>query len=100
MFDVQRPKPMCTAVIRAASSYELSEYERNKLAGIEERAQENKIEFISVNGRRLPIDSANKEVDIELGNMAMQDEVTPELFSTDTFLIQCELPSESNEDAT
>lgn len=94
MFDVQRPEPIRTAVIRAASSYELSEYERNKLAGIEENAQENKLEFVSLNGRRLPVDSTNKEVNIELGTMAMQDEITPDLVSEDTFFIQCALDTD------
>ena len=63
-------------VIRAASGYELSMYEKSKLANIEDNAQENKIESIAVNGQRQQIDPLNKEVNIKLGNLAFKQQVT------------------------
>ena len=92
MFDLQRPKQKPMVIIRAATGNELSNYEKRKLANIEERAQENKIEVIRVNDKRLPIDPLNKEVKIELGELASQDKVKPDDISTqDLFFIKCEL---------
>ena len=92
MFDLQRPKQKPMVIIRAATGNELSNYEKRKLANIEERAQENRIEVIRVNDKRLPIDPLNKEVKIELGELASQDKVKPDDISTqDLFFIKCEL---------
>ena len=77
------------AVIRAASGHELSNYEKWKLERIEENAQENKLEAVNINGQRLQIE--NKEVNIELGNLASKDIIKPDDISTDLFYIQCEL---------
>ena len=62
MFDVHKPKQKPIIVIRAASASELSEYEKQKLANIENNAQENKIEIISLNidGNKQQIDPLNK----------------------------------------
>ena len=79
-------------VIRAATGYELSNYEKQKLANIEANAQENKIEAISVNNQRLPIEATSKEVHINLGSLAFKSAVTPNMLSADdVFLIKCEL---------
>jgi hypothetical protein len=92
MFEVQKPKQKPIVIIRAATSSELSTYEKHKLANIEENAQENKIEVIKVNDQRLQIDPLNKEVRIDLGTLAFNNKVTPEDVSTeDLFFIKCEL---------
>lgn len=96
MIDVRKQnitqKNNSMVVIRAASGHELSNYEKNKLAKIEENAQENKIEVITVNDQRLQIDSANKEVNIELGDLAFKDKISMEdLLNDGLFFIKCEL---------
>lgn len=92
MFEVQKQKQKPIVIIRAASESELSAYEKHKLANIEDRAQENRIEVIRVNGQRLPIDALNKEVRIDLGEMAFQHKVRPVDMSTEElFFIKCEL---------
>ena len=68
MIDVRKPNNKPITIIRAASGHELSNYEKNKLANIEENAQKNKIEVITLNDKKLPIDSTNKEVKINVGN--------------------------------
>lgn len=96
MIDIRKQnitqKNNSMVVIRAASGHELSNYEKNKLAKIEENAQENKIEVITVNDQRLQIDSANKEVNIELGDLAFKDKISMEdLLNDGLFFIKCEL---------
>ena len=92
MFEVKKSVQKPVVVIRAASGYELSRYEKNKLAGIERNAQENKLEVISINGERQQIDPEKKEVNIELGNMAFKNSVlSSDLSMDDLFLINCEL---------
>ena len=92
MFDVRRPNQKPIVVIRAATGNELSNYEKRKLAGIEDNAQENKIEVIKVNGQRLQIDPLNKEVKIDLGNLAFKQKVASEDIDADElFFIECEL---------
>jgi hypothetical protein len=92
MFELQKPKQKPMVIIRTATGNELSNYEKRKLANIEEHAQENRIEVIRVNDKRLPVDPLNKEVKLELGAMAFQDRVRPADMSTeDLFFIQCEL---------
>jgi hypothetical protein len=79
-------------VIRAASGNELSNYEKNKLANIEENAQQNKLEAIKVNGKRVTVDPETKTADISLGNMAFKSAVTPDAVDSNTlFFIRCEL---------
>jgi hypothetical protein len=92
MFEVQKQKQKPIVIIRAATESELSAYEKHKLANIEERAQENRIEAIRVNGQRLSVDALNKEVRIDLGEMAFQHKVRPVDMSTEElFFIKCEL---------
>lgn len=94
MFEVHKPRQKPIVVIRAASGKELSEYERHKLANIEKNAQENKIEVISLNvdGHKQQIEPLNKEVQINLGSMALKSNVAPADLSTeDLFVIKCEL---------
>jgi hypothetical protein len=90
MIDLKRPAQKPVVVIRAATGHELSTYEKNKLAKIEEYAQVNKIEVIKLNGNQLPI--SNKEVNIDLGALADKDAVTPsDISSKDLFFIKCML---------
>lgn len=90
MIEIRKPEKKSIVVIRAASGHELSNYEKYKLANIEPNAQENKIEIINVNGQRLQINE--KAVNIELGDLALKDAITPENFSTnDLFIIKCTL---------
>lgn len=92
MFDVHKPAKKPVVVIRAASGYELSAYEKRKLAGIEEHAEENTIEIISINGERQYLDPINKEVKINLGELADKNKVAPADISADElFFIKCEL---------
>jgi hypothetical protein len=92
MFDVRRPKQKPLVVIRAATGHELSAYEKRKLANIEDNAQENRIEVITLNNQRLQVDPLNKEVRIDLGDLAFKQKVGPEDISTDElFFIKCEL---------
>ena len=95
MIDIRRPNKNSIVVIRAASGNELSNYEKRKLANIEENAQVNKIEVIKVNGQQLQIDPLNKEVKIDLGNLAFKSTVTPkDISSEELFFIKCELEEE------
>lgn len=92
MFEVQKSIQKPITVIRAASGNELSDYEKNKLAAIEDGAQKNKIEAIKLNDQRLPIDSESKEVQINLGELAFKSKVTAEdLADDELFFIKCEL---------
>jgi hypothetical protein len=92
MIEIRKPTQKPIVVIRTATGNELSNYEKRKLANIEENAQENKIEVIRVNDQRLQIDPLNKEVRIDLGNLAFKSKVTPEDLSADElFFIKCEL---------
>lgn len=96
MFDVRKPNQKPIVVIRAATGNELSNYEKRKLASIEDNAQENKIEVIKVNDQRLQIDPINKEVRIDLGGLAFKSKVGPEELSADElFFIKCELDDEA-----
>lgn len=94
MLEIRKPTHKPIVVIRAATGHELSMYEKRKLASIEDNAQENKIEAVSVNvngeKQRLPIDS--KEVCINLGELALKNTITPnELSAEDLFFIECAL---------
>lgn len=99
MFDVRKPAKKPIVVIRAASGNELSNYEKRKLANIEDNAQENKIEVIRVNDQKLQIDPINKEVRIDLGSMAFKSRVAPaDLSADELFFIKCELDNIPQED--
>lgn len=94
MFEVQKPKQKPVVVIRAASGSELSAYEKNKLANIEENAQENKIEVISLNidGSVQPLEPLNKEVKLDLGSLALKSSIThDDISADDLFIIKCTL---------
>ena len=92
MFDIKKTNPESMVVIRAATGNELSNYEKNKLANIEENAQKNKLETITINGERVPINAANKEANIELGDLAFKTKVTADdIDSNDIIFIRCEL---------
>lgn len=99
-FDVRKPNTKPLVVIRAASAHELSTYEKYKLQNIEENAQENKIELIKldINGKHLPTSISNKEVVIELGELALQNKISPrELSSEELFFINCTLDANEEE---
>jgi hypothetical protein len=92
MFEVNRPAKKPIVVIRAATGNELSNYEKHKLANIEDNAQENKIEVIKVNNQRLQIDTMEKAVNISLGELAFKNKITTnELSDEELFFISCEL---------
>jgi hypothetical protein len=96
MIEIRKPEHKPIVVIRAATGNELSNYEKCKLANIEDNAQENKIEVIRVNDQRLAIDPLNKEVRIDLGNLAFKNKVGPQELSADElFFIKCELDDTS-----
>ena len=99
MIEIRKPTKKPVVIIRAATGNELSNYEKRKLANIEENAQENKIEVIRLNGQHLQIDPLNKEVKIDLGGLAFKNKVTPEELSADElFFIKCELDETIQED--
>jgi hypothetical protein len=94
MFEVHKHKQTPATVIRPATCSELSNYEKRKLASIEENAQENKIEIISISidGNKQRTEPLNKEVSINLGALALKSGITKEdISSDDIFIIQCEL---------
>ena len=92
MINIRKPNKNPIVVIRSATGNELSNYEKRKLANIEENAQVNKIEVIKVNGQPLQINPLNKEVKIDLGNLAFKSAVTPkDISSEELFFIKCEL---------
>ena len=98
MFTVNKPKQKPIVVIRTASAAELSAYEKRKLATIEDNAQENRIEAISlaIDGHKQQIEPLNKEVRIDLGKLACKSSVAPEDISSDElFFIKCTLDSTS-----
>lgn len=92
MIEIRKPSQKPVVVIRAATGNELSNYEKRKLKNIEENAQVNKIEVIKVNNQPLQVDPINKEVRIELGNLAFKSKIGPDDLSADElFFIKCEL---------
>jgi ABC-type Zn uptake system ZnuABC Zn-binding protein ZnuA len=94
MFNVCKPKQKPIVVIRAASGAELSSYEKRKLKNIEENAQENKIETITLNvdGNKQQLAPLNKEVEINLGSLALKSSIVPaDISSDELFFIKCML---------
>ncbi len=92
MLELRKPNKKPIVVIRAATGHELTNYEKRKLAAIEPNAQENKIEVIKLNNKVLPIDTVNKEVRIDLGELAYKDKITgSEISQEELFWIKCTL---------
>ena len=94
MLELKNPTKKPIVVIRAASGHELSEYAKRKLATIEDNAQENKIEIISVkvNDQKQRLQIEGKEVCIDLGELAFNNVVTPrDISDEELFFIQCAL---------
>ena len=77
MIKIQKQETTPITVIRAASGSELTEYEKKKLASVEENAQANKIEAIRVNGTRASIDPDTKVAQINVGDLAFKSMITP-----------------------
>jgi hypothetical protein len=86
MFEIRKPDKNSIVVIRAASGHELSNYEKYKLANIEDNAQKNKIEIINVNGQRQQLNPETKEANIKLDGL-----ITPKDLGEDIFEIKCTL---------
>ncbi len=92
MIEIKRPeKKQPPSVIRVASYNELSKYERQKLAGIEARAQRNKLEAITINGENVLIDTNTKTAQIELGDLAFKNTISFNEIEDDDVFITCEL---------
>ena len=92
MIKVQQKQSTPVSVIRTASERELSDYEKNKLASIEDKAQQNKLEVIRLNGERIPIDTNTKTADIKVGNLAFKSVVTSgDIDNNELFFIRCSL---------
>jgi hypothetical protein len=94
MLNIQKQQDTPIAVIRAASGYELTEYEKKKLANIEAGAQQNTIEAIRVNGVKAPIDYETKTalIDLNLKNLAFKNTINSDDIDPDAlFFIKCEL---------
>ena len=91
MIKIQNQQSTPVSIIRTASERELSNYEKNKLASIEDNAQQNRLEVIRVNGTRVPVDE-NKTVDIKVGDLAFKSVVSPsDLNNNELFFIRCSL---------
>jgi hypothetical protein len=93
-FDAHKPKQKPIVIIRTASAHELSNYEKYKLKTIEENAQENKIETIklAVAEEEHFAKISNKEAVINLGELALENKVSPDNISLDElFFIECSL---------
>ena len=93
MIMVQKQQDTATnTIIRAASGSELTAYEKNKLAKIEEQAQQNKLEVIRLNGKRVTIDPGTKTANIKVGDLAFKSAVTSnEIDNNELFFIKCSL---------
>ena len=92
MIKIQKQETTPITVIRAASGSELTEYEKKKLANIEEKAQQNKIEAIRINGTRASVDPGTKVAQINVGDLAFKSTVAPTDIDTgELFFIRCEL---------
>lgn len=92
MIKIQRPREnQSIAVIRAASYNEFTKYERQKLAEIEEKAQQNKLEAINLNGEKVLIDPNTKTAQIELGDLAFKNTISFDEINDDNIFIECTL---------
>lgn len=99
MIKVQKQqKNSPITVIRAVSRDELANYEKNKLAGINERAQQNKIDVIRANitedsiaNKCVQIGQDTKTARINIGSLVFRSAVTAdELDPSELFFIRCE----------
>lgn len=59
MLEIKRPAQKPVVIVRTATRYELSKYEKDKLANTKDNDQENKIDLIKINGQQLQIDLTN-----------------------------------------
>lgn len=95
MIDIKKqPSDGPITLIRAATCFELTEYEKKKLEKIEERAQQNKLEAIRVDGIKMPIDRETKTalIDLDLQSLAHKDKIDSNDINPDSvFFIKCEL---------
>lgn len=93
MIKIQKQQSTPLTVVRAATANELSEYEKTKLASVEEKAQQNKIEAIEVDGKRAKINKETKTatVDLGLGNLAFRKVAKHKLDTDDLLFIKCEI---------
>ena len=92
MIKIQTQENNPITVIRAATGNELTDYEKKKLADIEELAQKNKLEVIKINGKRVDIDKETKTAQIAVGDLAFKSTVSPDdLDGNKWFFIKCEL---------
>ena len=92
MIKIQKQQNTPMTVIRTATGNELSEYEKNKLASIEENAQQNKLEVIKINGNRVTVDKETKTANINVGDLAFKSAVAPtDVDSNELFFIRCSL---------
>lgn len=93
MIKIQKQQNTPITVVRAATGNELSDYEKQKLAAIEEKAQQNKIEIIKVDGKRAQIDTETKTANINLGlgSLAFRSITPHKLDTEDLIFIKCEL---------
>ena len=98
MINIQKQQDKPITIIRAATGHELTEYEKKKLAKIEEGAQQNKIEAVRVDGVKMPIDPETKTVLIDLNlkdnlkNLAFKSMInSTDIDPEDLFFIKCEL---------
>lgn len=98
MFEIRRAEEKPIVVIRTATPHELSAYEKWKLENVEEGAQVNKLEMIRVetpSKKEAFSGIENKVAKIELGELALKSEVTPnEISPEELFLIECTLEAD------
>jgi hypothetical protein len=92
MIKVQKQQQNApVTVIRAATGNELTNYEKKKLANIEENAERNVIEAIRINGTRATVDE-NKVADFKLGTLVFKDNISQsDINPNEYFFIRCEL---------
>lgn len=95
MFEIRRQEESPITVIRAASAYELSNYEKQKLTNIEDGAQVNVLEMVKIetpSKKEAYANIENKTAKIALGELAIKNEITSEdISSEELFLIECSL---------
>lgn len=92
MFDIRKPKQKAGVPIRPASKIELANFEKHKTSSAEQAVADNGIETICINGDKLQVNPVNKEVHIDLGNLAFKNKISPTELATDEyFIINCEI---------
>ena len=92
MIKIQKQEDTPITIVRAATGNELTDYEKKKLASIEEHAQQNKIEAIRINGKRASVDPDTRVAQINVGDLAFKSTVSPSDLNTgELFFIRCSL---------